>query len=148
MAYFHSQIQIPILIQIPKLFLLLPPANVVCEGYVFTGVCLSTVGEGLPQCMLGDPPTRETPLNPLPGRPPLPGDHLPGRPPPGRHPCQGDPLPGRPPLAGRPPARETPHQEDTPARETPLPGRPPLQAHTQGGKLRGIRSRSTPKGGN
>ena len=26
----------------------LPPANVVCEGYVFTGVCLSTVGGGLP----------------------------------------------------------------------------------------------------
>ena len=24
--------------------LLLPPANVVCEGYVFTGVCLSTGG--------------------------------------------------------------------------------------------------------
>ena len=23
---------------------LLPPANEVCEGYVFTGVCLSTVG--------------------------------------------------------------------------------------------------------
>ena len=26
--------------------LLLPPANEVCEGYVFTGVCLSTGGEG------------------------------------------------------------------------------------------------------
>ena len=25
---------------------LLPPANEVCEGYVFTGVCLSTGGEG------------------------------------------------------------------------------------------------------
>ena len=24
----------------------LPPANVVCEGYVFTGVCLSTGGGG------------------------------------------------------------------------------------------------------
>ena len=23
-------------------FTLLPPANVICEGYVFTGVCLST----------------------------------------------------------------------------------------------------------
>ena len=27
---------------------LLPPANVVCEGYVFTGVCLSTGGSGSP----------------------------------------------------------------------------------------------------
>ena len=26
--------------------LLLPPANEVCEGYVFTGVCLSTGGGG------------------------------------------------------------------------------------------------------
>ena len=32
--------------------LLLPPANEVCEGYVFRGVCLST-GGGLPHCMLG-----------------------------------------------------------------------------------------------
>ena len=29
--------------------LLLPPANVVCEGYVFTGVCLST-GRGMRGC--------------------------------------------------------------------------------------------------
>ena len=28
--------------------LFLPPANVVCEGYVFTGVCLSTRGGGSP----------------------------------------------------------------------------------------------------
>ena len=27
--------------------LLLPPANEVCEGYVFTGVCLSTLGGGM-----------------------------------------------------------------------------------------------------
>ena len=27
-------------------FTLLPPANEVCEGYVFTGVCLSTLGGG------------------------------------------------------------------------------------------------------
>ena len=31
----------------------LPPAKEVCEGYVFTGVCLSTVGGCLPHCMLG-----------------------------------------------------------------------------------------------
>ena len=28
--------------------ILLPPANEVCEGYVFTRVCLSTGGEGSP----------------------------------------------------------------------------------------------------
>ena len=122
--------------------------------------CLSVHRGALPQCMLGDPPARETPWKP-PGRPPCQGDPLPGRPP-----CQGDPLPGRPParetpyqgdpLTGRPPARETPS-----ARETPLPGRPlpPCQGDPfpparetplcQGdpcpgphpwGKLRGIRS--------
>ena len=33
---------------------LLPPANVVCEGYVFTGVCLSTGGwVGIPACLAG-----------------------------------------------------------------------------------------------
>ena len=35
--------------------ILLPPANEVCEGYVFTGVCLSTGGY-LPHCMLGYTP--------------------------------------------------------------------------------------------
>ena len=46
---------------------LLPPANVVCEGYVFTGVCLSTGGmetpswmENLPQ--MENPPGWRTPL--------------------------------------------------------------------------------------
>ena len=29
---------------------LLPPTNEVCEGYVFTGVCLSTGGDGLCGC--------------------------------------------------------------------------------------------------
>ena len=32
---------------------LLPPANEVCEGYVFTGVCLSKRGGCLSHCMLG-----------------------------------------------------------------------------------------------
>ena len=44
---------------------LLPPANEVCEGYVFTGVCLST-GGCLPRCLWADTP-RQTP----PGHPPL-----------------------------------------------------------------------------
>ena len=38
----------------------LEPANEVCEGYVFTGVCLST-GECLPHFMLGHPPGRHPP---------------------------------------------------------------------------------------
>ena len=34
--------------------MLLPPANEVCKGYVFTHVCLSTVGRGLvPACLAG-----------------------------------------------------------------------------------------------
>ena len=36
--------------------LLLPPANVVCEGYVFTGVCLSTGGGTIPACIAGGIP--------------------------------------------------------------------------------------------
>ena len=40
----------------------LPPANVVCEGYVFTGVCLSTGGVGIPRTPPVDgPPGMETP---------------------------------------------------------------------------------------
>ena len=35
---------------------LLPPANVVCEGYVFTRVCLSTGGGGIPACLAGGIP--------------------------------------------------------------------------------------------
>ena len=38
----------------------LPPANEVCEGYVFTGVCLSTGGA----CTLRMPPRHAHPLGP------------------------------------------------------------------------------------
>ena len=50
--------------------LYLPPANEVCEGYVFTPVCHSVHRGGLPQCMLGctpgtigrhSPPQEQTP---------------------------------------------------------------------------------------
>ena len=34
----------------------LPPANEVCEGYVFTPVCHSVQGGCLPLCMLGYTP--------------------------------------------------------------------------------------------
>ena len=76
-------------------------------------------------------------------------------------PCQGDPpaketpLPRRPPMPRRPPYIEDPLPRRPPTKETPLL----LQAHTQGrnwggsdpgphprGKLRGIKSRPTPKG--
>ena len=109
---------------------LLPPANIVCEGYVFTGVCLST--GVLPQCMFGDPPASETPLSRDP-----PTRKTPTRetPPTSETPHQADPpTPGRPPSPcqgyppGRPlPGRLPPHQGDPlPTRETPSPpGRRP-----------------------
>ena len=40
----HCQLCIPTYLIPTNSLLLLPPANVVCEGYVFTGVCLSTGG--------------------------------------------------------------------------------------------------------
>ena len=66
---------------------LLPPANEVCEGYVFTGVCLST-GGCLPHCMLGYPPGPEADTSL------------------GRHPPQVD-TPGQTPPRQTPP-RQTP----------------------------------------
>ena len=132
---------------------LLPPATKLGQGYIFTGICHSVNRGGLPQCMLGDPPARETP----PERPPCQGDIPPSREtplPPVRETPQGDP-PVRPsPLTGRPPC-----QGDPPTRETPPPCQgDPLQAHTQGGnwggsdpgphprgKLRGIRTNPHPR---
>ena len=54
-----------------------------CEGYVFTGVCLSTRGGCLPQCMLGyhppgaDPP-EQTPPPRADSHPPGADTHAPG----------------------------------------------------------------------
>ena len=100
------------------------------QGNIFTPVCHSIHGGGLPQCMLGyhPPPGKETPL---PRRPPLGRRHHP--PPPRRR----HPPPGRRPPPRRPPSSPTPKGE--------IEG-DQIQAHTQGGKLRGIRSRPTPKG--
>ena len=65
-----------------------------CEGYVFTGVCLSTRGRGcLPQCMLGYPPEQT---------PPSPGS---------RHPLTREQTP------------PAPIWEQTPSRSRHLPGR-------------------------
>ena len=38
---------------------LLSPATKLGQGYIFTGICHSVNGGGLPQCMLGYPPPRE-----------------------------------------------------------------------------------------
>ena len=62
----------------PLFSVFLPPANQVCEGNVFTGVCLSTGGVCHIACWK-TPPHADTPL-------PL-GRHQTGQtPPPGRHP--------------------------------------------------------------
>ena len=71
---------------------LLPPANEVCEDYVFTRVCLSTGGS----TWAGTPPGMYTPL----GR-----KHLPGR---------YTPWAGTSPWAGTPPGRYTPLGRYTP----------------------------------
>ena len=78
---------------------LLPPANKVCECYVFTDVCLS-IGESVPlhdgmhsrgRHPLGRHPPADTPL----GRHSL-DRHSPGQTPPGRHPPpRQTPFPGR-----------------------------------------------------
>ena len=74
-------------------FSLLPPANEVCEGYVFTGVCLSTGGV----CH------RSGGVCHIP---------LPGQTPPGRH-----PPPDRCPNGQTPPWADTP----TPGQTPPFP---------------------------
>ena len=73
------------------------------QGYIFTSVCHSVHKGGLPHCMLGYPPAKETP--------------------PGDPPAKETPLPRRPPRQGDPPC-----QGDPPAKETPLPRRPPREA--------------------
>ena len=49
--------------------LFLPPANEFCEGYVFTGVCLST-GGGVCLCSGGMSATHTPPWADTPGHPP------------------------------------------------------------------------------
>ena len=118
--------------------LLLPPANEVCEGYVFTHVCLSTGGEEYlgryPRP--GTPPGRYTPS----GRYP-PGRYTPGQVPPSQvHPQAGTPSwAGTPPLAGTstqagtPPRQVPPGQAHPPWEGTPWAGTPPGQVQPPAG---------------
>ena len=75
-----------------------------CEGYVFTGVCLST-GGCLPQCMVGytHPPPEQTPPEQTP--------------PPSRHPRADTPQSRHPPGAD-PPSRHPPPPEIRPLLRT------------------------------
>ena len=92
----------------------LPPANVVCECYIFTPVCDSVNGGCLPEGGVWDTPPRQTPP---PGRHPL-GRHPQADTPPGRHlPLSRHPQADTPP--GQTPLGQTP-LADTPQADTPL----------------------------
>ena len=69
------------------------------QGNIFTPVCHSIHGGGLPQCMLGyhPPPGKETPLRRRPPR-----KEAPPSPPEGGTPQEGDPLQGDPPPVPHP----------------------------------------------
>ena len=74
------------------------------------------------------------------------------QPQPRRHPLvketpqEGDPLAKETPQKERPPEGETPREGGTPCQgDPPQEGDPPLGPHPRG-KLRGIKSRPTPKG--
>ena len=130
------------------------PANKVCEGYVFTGVCLSTGGVPgrYPSMQIHPlPGTLPGQVHPLTGTPPSRYTSWAGTPPwvgttPGRytnpsrqvHPCTGTP-PGR----YTPQAHTTPRQVHTPwqihpwagtppGRYTPWQAQPPGQVHPSG----------------
>ena len=126
----------------------LPPANEVCEGYVFTGVCLSTVGVCLwpggvcytsqantPSAdPLGRHPWADTPLldrHPPPGQTPL-----------DRHPQGDTPLCRQPPLGKTSPPGQTPSPLQTPLwADTPAPcaDTPPLRDTTDTVNKRAVR---------
>ena len=115
------------------------------QGNVFTAMCDSVYGGGgLPQCMLGYHPPKETSQegdpqgDPPPRRPPQEGGNPQGDPPKKETPQEGDP-PRR-----RPPKKETPQEGDPPRRRPPKK-KPPPGPHARG-KLTGMRSRPTPKG--
>ena len=77
----------------PKAPSFLPAATKLGQGNIFTGVCLSTGGGGLPQCMLGYTPPDQTPRS---------------RHPPGPNPPRADTPPGTRPPWSRHPLEQTP----------------------------------------
>ena len=87
---------------------LLPPANEVCEGYVFTDVCLSMGGCG------SHPPGRH-PLGRYPPWQTPPGRHTPTR---QTHTPEQTNTPGQTRTPGQTPPRQTPPRQ-TPPRQTP-----------------------------
>ena len=104
-----------------------------CEGYVFTGVCLSTVGRGGGVCLSAGwdttpPPGADTPL----GADTPPGSrHPPEQTPP--HPPQEQTPPGAdtPPPGADPPRADTPQDQTPPGNRHPSPrSRQPPRADT------------------
>ena len=85
-----------------------------CEGYVFTRVCHSVHGGGLPQCMLGYPPPRS-------------------RAPPGADPPGADPPGAEPPGSKHPPWSrhpQPPQGADPPETATVADGTHPTGMHS------------------
>ena len=109
-----------------RIFVLLPPANVVCEGYVFTRVCHSFCSRGGWSTWQGTPPRADTPRDQV--HPPGPGTSPWTRYTPwSRHPP--DQIHPSPPGPGTPPRADTPSPRDQVPPDqvhTPLgPGTPP-----------------------
>ena len=154
---FCTRLRKDLLLVARRVTLLITGRNEVVAKVMFLlmSVILST-GGALPQCMLGycHPHKKEAP--PRPRRTPQGGTPPPRRTPP---PCQGDPPEKvAPPCQGDPPRRRPPRRHPLPRRPPPKKEAPPCQGdppcqeggpppgpHPRG-KLRGIRSRPTPKG--
>ena len=99
--------------------LLLPPSNVVCEGYVFTCVCQSFCSQGGSASVHAEiPPPEQTPQEQTPPK---------SRPLRSRHPPRADiPSEQTPPRSRHPPGADTPLSADTPqSRHPPWSRHPP-----------------------
>ena len=106
----------------------LPAATKLGQGNIFTGVCLSTAGEGcLPQCMLGYTPPEQTPPQPdtHTPRPDTPPDQTPPSRPETSHPPRADPPGSRPPRPDTP----SPRTRDPPQSRHPPGAGPPQSRH-------------------
>ena len=114
--------------------LLLPPANVVCEGCVFTGVCLSTGGVGIPACLAGHM-TRQQYIS----RCTVDVSQLVWRQHTGNIKCMMGYVtwytpPDREPPRRRPPQMENPSRWRTPQEENPPGGEPPQEENPPDGE--------------